>query len=339
MQRGCSRCEPLGGSRPTPSADDDPRDGEIIEMLDRRWRRCPECQRVREIDARPSTGPWAVEVDPVTPLVISTVPYAPALDAADEVTQEIDDGDLLPPLSDADATPEGGIRIRSVVDDDEKTLPDPTFSRARLQLLLPEGIDLPSPSRLGKLVGLAVLGAALFAAVVTPMPPAMRSGARQLTAMGTPDASGSRAVSAVFRVPTSITHLTGATLTPTVSREAPPLELAPVEPAPARPAPSRARRAAAPPPPIACEVATRQAARLFAHAEFADARGAYAHALALNPDFIPARLGLADSTWAVGDRLRARALYRALQQDHPGGRLPARVDERAAPVPIFGARR
>ena len=56
----------------------------------------------------------------------------------------------------------------------------------------------------------------------------------------------------------------------------------------------------------------------------------YRRALAVNPRYLPARLGLADSLWTSGQRDEARAAYRSIVAQVPPSLCPDVARQRAA---------
>lgn len=56
----------------------------------------------------------------------------------------------------------------------------------------------------------------------------------------------------------------------------------------------------------------------------------YRHALTLSPNFVPARIGLANALWDLGDHDEARSHYERLVAELPASRLPQNVRERAS---------
>lgn len=56
----------------------------------------------------------------------------------------------------------------------------------------------------------------------------------------------------------------------------------------------------------------------------------YRHALTLSPNFVPARIGLANALWDLGDHDEARSQYERLVAELPASRLPSAVRERAS---------
>jgi hypothetical protein len=86
----------------------------------------------------------------------------------------------------------------------------------------------------------------------------------------------------------------------------------------------------------AVEKAPTDSEALTGLAEVDDAQGAtakaiidYRHALAVNPKYLPARLGLADSLWTSGRRDEARTAYRGIVDDVPTNLCPDVARERA----------
>jgi Flp pilus assembly protein TadD len=67
-----------------------------------------------------------------------------------------------------------------------------------------------------------------------------------------------------------------------------------------------------------------------ARGESAKAIGTYRRALAANPRYLPARLGLADALWTSGQRDEARAFYRSIVDEVPAAMCPDVARERAA---------
>jgi hypothetical protein len=67
-----------------------------------------------------------------------------------------------------------------------------------------------------------------------------------------------------------------------------------------------------------------------ARGESAKAIGTYRRALAVNPRYLPARLGLADALWTSGQRDEARAFYRSIVDEVPAAMCPDVARERAA---------
>ena len=59
----------------------------------------------------------------------------------------------------------------------------------------------------------------------------------------------------------------------------------------------------------------------------------YRRALATNPRYLPARLGLADTLWSSGDLPEARSAYQGIVDDFPPELRPGRAAERAEPTP------
>jgi tetratricopeptide (TPR) repeat protein len=59
------------------------------------------------------------------------------------------------------------------------------------------------------------------------------------------------------------------------------------------------------------------------------ARAEYERALKANSDYFPARIGLADVEWALGQHDEARAAYAAIVDRYPTELVPARAIERA----------
>jgi tetratricopeptide (TPR) repeat protein len=57
---------------------------------------------------------------------------------------------------------------------------------------------------------------------------------------------------------------------------------------------------------------------------------AYKRALAVNPSYVPAALGLADTQWAEGDHEAAARSYRYIADRFPDGSYPSYVNQRAA---------
>jgi tetratricopeptide (TPR) repeat protein len=60
---------------------------------------------------------------------------------------------------------------------------------------------------------------------------------------------------------------------------------------------------------------------------------AYKRALGVNPSYVPAALGLADTQWAEGDHASAARSYRSIVDHFPDGTYPAYVNQRAAGGP------
>ncbi len=64
---------------------------------------------------------------------------------------------------------------------------------------------------------------------------------------------------------------------------------------------------------------------------------AYKRTLAVNPSYLPALLGLADTQWASGDRATASRTYKTLVDHFPDGTYPSyakgRADGSGAGVP------
>ena len=58
---------------------------------------------------------------------------------------------------------------------------------------------------------------------------------------------------------------------------------------------------------------------------------AYQHAIRVNPSYLPAQLGLADTQWSQGDQSGAARSYRRILDRFPVGMYPAYVSQRAAP--------
>lgn len=58
---------------------------------------------------------------------------------------------------------------------------------------------------------------------------------------------------------------------------------------------------------------------------------AYQHAIRVNPSYLPAQLGLADTQWSQGDQSGAARSYRRILDRFPAGMYPAYVSQRAAP--------
>jgi len=58
---------------------------------------------------------------------------------------------------------------------------------------------------------------------------------------------------------------------------------------------------------------------------------AYQHAMRINPSYLPAQLGLADTQWSQGDQSGAARSYRRIVDHFPAGMVPAYVSQRAAP--------
>jgi tetratricopeptide (TPR) repeat protein len=58
---------------------------------------------------------------------------------------------------------------------------------------------------------------------------------------------------------------------------------------------------------------------------------AYQHAMRVNPSYLPAQLGLADTQWSQGDQSGAARSYRRILDHFPDGMYPAYVSQRAAP--------
>jgi tetratricopeptide (TPR) repeat protein len=56
----------------------------------------------------------------------------------------------------------------------------------------------------------------------------------------------------------------------------------------------------------------------------------YRRTLAVNPRYLPARLGLADSLWASGQHDEAQTTYRSIVGQVPATLCPDRARERAA---------
>ena len=56
---------------------------------------------------------------------------------------------------------------------------------------------------------------------------------------------------------------------------------------------------------------------------------AYRRAIAANPSYLPARLGLADTEWASGNRANAARDYGSVVDRFPEGTYPAYVRQRA----------
>jgi hypothetical protein len=86
----------------------------------------------------------------------------------------------------------------------------------------------------------------------------------------------------------------------------------------------------------AVEQAPSDSEALTGLAEVDDARGAtakaiavYRRALAVNPGYLPARLGLADSLWTNGQRDEARTAYGSIVEHFPRALYPDRARERA----------
>jgi tetratricopeptide (TPR) repeat protein len=58
---------------------------------------------------------------------------------------------------------------------------------------------------------------------------------------------------------------------------------------------------------------------------------AYERAIKINPSYLPAQLGLADTQWSQGDQAGAGRSYRRIVDHFPDGMYPAYVTQRAAP--------
>jgi tetratricopeptide (TPR) repeat protein len=58
---------------------------------------------------------------------------------------------------------------------------------------------------------------------------------------------------------------------------------------------------------------------------------AYQHAIRVNPSYLPAQLGLADTQWSQGDQSGAAKSYRRILDRFPAGMYPSYVSQRAAP--------
>ncbi len=67
-----------------------------------------------------------------------------------------------------------------------------------------------------------------------------------------------------------------------------------------------------------------------ARGDTAKAIATYRRALAVNPRYLPARLGLADALWTSGQRDEARASYRSIVDEVPAALCPDLARERAA---------
>ena len=64
----------------------------------------------------------------------------------------------------------------------------------------------------------------------------------------------------------------------------------------------------------------------------AAARSRLKHALGVNPSYLPALLGVADTEWASGDRASAQRAYKDIEDRFPEGTYPAYVKTRAEPA-------
>jgi tetratricopeptide (TPR) repeat protein len=58
---------------------------------------------------------------------------------------------------------------------------------------------------------------------------------------------------------------------------------------------------------------------------------AYERAIEINPSYLPAQMGLADTQWARGDRDGAAKTYRRIADRFPESMVPSYVQQRAAP--------
>ncbi|MEO8878193.1 MAG: tetratricopeptide repeat protein, partial [Polyangiaceae bacterium] len=59
----------------------------------------------------------------------------------------------------------------------------------------------------------------------------------------------------------------------------------------------------------------------------------YKRAIAVNPTFLPALIGLADATWDLGDHAGAQKQYKEITDRFPEGSYSARVKQRASDAP------
>jgi hypothetical protein len=59
----------------------------------------------------------------------------------------------------------------------------------------------------------------------------------------------------------------------------------------------------------------------------------YKRAIAVNPSYLPALLGLADTQWASGDRASATRVYKEIVDRFPEGTYPAYVKQRVEGPP------
>ncbi|MDF2693176.1 MAG: repeat protein, partial [Labilithrix sp.] len=63
--------------------------------------------------------------------------------------------------------------------------------------------------------------------------------------------------------------------------------------------------------------------------DLSGARASYKRVLAINPNYMPAVVGLADVEWDSGDKATATRMYKDIVDRYPEGAYPGRVKLRA----------
>jgi hypothetical protein len=198
----------------------------------------------------------------------------------------------------------------------EQAAPAPSLPRRR-------GLRLGAASRRavgwsagGSLIGALLVVGLVWRAAQHPRPVAEAGGAPP--PMGAHTALGAAGLAPSSAAPASETI-------------APPVARLPEAIAVAVPASARARDPrASGPSPTESEVLAGLAEVEVARGDTAKAIATYRRALAVNPRYLPARLGLANALWTSGQRDEARASYRRIVDEIPPALCPDLARERAA---------
>src|SRR5262249_35529566 len=82
------------------------------------------------------------------------------------------------------------------------------------------------------------------------------------------------------------------------------------------------------------EAQNKRAAREFQAKNFHTARAVYQAILPKNPQFFPARIGVADCAWELGDHAAATSAYQRLSDAFPPSMIPARARQRGATLGV-----
>lgn len=211
--------------------------------------------------------------------------------------------------------------------DRPKTLPPPR-PPIRMQSLLAR----PHPRRRSTTTVRSLLFGAAVLGVVAIDLDLMVAASEQRSAITTTGATITRTFATTPPLAPAAQPESTASASPVIEIDETPIASA----TPAKPSastPVRSKAEATTPPRTDAEAMTEQADRAFARREWQAASDGYESALLTNPRYLPARLGVADTAWARGDRAAATKAYDAIAEAFPSSLLPARVSERASAHP------
>ena len=200
-----------------------------------------------------------------------------------------------------------------------------TNPEMRGTVIAPIAAPMRTPHRRSRALGRSIAGAAMLGALVAAgviWRAARLSGPLEMASTVAPSVRAPASSPITLVSPSAAPEVQGP-----VAPSGPPTPLRASRPTDEPPASSPR---AEPSAPQDSEALTHLAEAEEAQGATARAIGHYRRAIAVNPRYLPARLGLAASLWASGQRDDARAAYRAIVTQFPAALCPDLARERAA---------